>query len=105
MERACISARQLFMLAILFEHGSAMVIPLGVDAKQDVWLAILCGMVLGGGLLFIYYRLFTYYPRLPLTSYSQRIVGSFLERYWGLYMYFNFYTLRLECYAISASFY
>lgn len=97
MERACISARQLFMLAILFEHGSAMVIPLGVDAKQDVWLAILCGMVLGGGLLFIYYRLFTYYPRLPLTSYSQRIVGSFFGKVLGLIyvLYFLYIAARV----------
>ncbi|MBB5355264.1 spore germination protein KB [Anoxybacillus mongoliensis] len=97
MERARISARQLFMLAILFEHGSAMVIPLGVDAKQDVWLAILCGMVFGGGLLFVYYRLFTYYPNLPFTSYSQRIVGSFFGKVLALIyvLYFLYISARV----------
>lgn len=97
MEQARISARQLFMLAILFEHGSAMVIPLGVDAKQDVWIAILCGMVFGGGLLFIYYRLFTYYPNLPFTSYVQHIVGSFLGKIIALVyvLYFLYISARV----------
>lgn len=97
MEQARISARQLLMLAILFEHGSAMVIPLGIDAKQDVWLAILCGMVLGGGLFFIYYRLFTYYPSLPLTAYSQQIVGSFFGKIIALVyiLYFLYIAARV----------
>lgn len=97
MEQARISARQLLMLAILFEHGSAMVIPLGIDAKQDVWLAILCGMVLGGGLFFIYYRLFTYYPSLPLTAYSQQIVGPFFGKIIALVyiLYFLYIAARV----------
>ncbi|OQP03105.1 GerAB/ArcD/ProY family transporter [Geobacillus sp. 44B] len=80
MEKVKISARQLFVLIILFEHGSALVIPLGVRARQDVWLAILLGMV-GGILLFlVYYRLYRYYPDIPLTSYVQHIIGPWLGK-------------------------
>ncbi|WP_066324712.1 GerAB/ArcD/ProY family transporter [Anoxybacteroides amylolyticum] len=80
MERAQLNARQLLVLAILFEHGSAMVIPLGVDARQDGWIAIVCGMVFGWMLFFVYYLIFTYYPLVPLTSYSQQIIGPFFGK-------------------------
>ena len=93
MERVQLSARQLFMLAILFEHGSAIVIPLGVDAKQDVWLAILCGMALGSLLFLVYYRLFTYYPTVPFTSYSQQIVGPFFGK--GIALVYVLYFLYI----------
>ncbi len=44
MEKAKISASQLFILMVLFELGSALLVPLAIDAKQDAWLAILLGM-------------------------------------------------------------
>jgi spore germination protein KB len=44
-----INAFQLFVLIVLFELGSAIVVGLGMQAKQDAWLAILIGMA--GGLV------------------------------------------------------
>jgi spore germination protein KB len=80
MERAKIDARQLLVLIILFEHGSAIVIPLGIGAKQDVWLAILLGLTFGLLLFFIYYRLYRYYPNAPLTTYVQDITGPWIGK-------------------------
>ncbi|MDP4105020.1 MAG: GerAB/ArcD/ProY family transporter [Bacillota bacterium] len=76
MNKVKISAFQLFSLAFLFEMGSAILVGLAGQARQDAWIAILLGM--GGGLLLfqIYYWLFSYYPDLPLTSYIQQIVGK-----------------------------
>lgn len=76
MEQAKVNARQLFVLIVLFEHGSAIVIPLGVGARQDVWIAILLGLALGLLLFFVYRRLFEYYPGQPLTAYLPQIVGA-----------------------------
>lgn len=76
MERVKVNARQMFVLIVLFEHGSAIVIPLGVSAKQDVWLAILLSLALGLLLFFVYRCLFEYYPNEPLTAYMQHIVGA-----------------------------
>lgn len=45
MEKAKISATQLFILMVLFELGSALLVPLAMRAKQDAWLAILIGML------------------------------------------------------------
>lgn len=80
MEPVKINARQLFVLIALFEHGSAIVIPLGIGAKQDVWLAILLGLTFGLLLFFVYYRLYRYYPDAPLTTYVQHIAGTWIGK-------------------------
>ncbi|MDR7246351.1 GerAB/ArcD/ProY family transporter, partial [Priestia megaterium] len=56
MEKAKISSSQLFILMVLFELGSALLVPLAIDAKQDAWLAILLGMVFSFVLLLVYHR-------------------------------------------------
>ncbi|MED4184704.1 GerAB/ArcD/ProY family transporter, partial [Priestia megaterium] len=78
MEKAKISAVQLFIIMVLFELGSALLVPLAIDAKQDAWLAILLGMVCSFALLLVYHKLYTYYPNLLPTEYMQRILGRVL---------------------------
>ncbi|MBA9042205.1 spore germination protein KB [Bacillus aryabhattai] len=76
MEKAKISSSQLFILMILFELGSALLVPLAIGAKQDAWLAILLGMVFSFVLLLVYHRLYTYYPDLLPTEHMQKILGK-----------------------------
>ncbi|QPA32639.1 GerAB/ArcD/ProY family transporter [Thermaerobacillus caldiproteolyticus] len=97
MEQTKINARQLFVLIVLFEHGSTMVIPLGVEAKQDVWLAILIGMIIGLLLFLVYYRLYLYYPDLPLTGYIQDITGPIFGKIFALVyvLYFLYLAARV----------
>lgn len=80
MEKAKISAYQLFILIVLFELGSALLVPIAIEAKQDAWLAILIGMVGGFGLYLVYHGLYSYYPDIPPTEYLQKIMGSFLGK-------------------------
>ena len=80
MEKAKISAYQLFVLIVLFEFGSAVLIPLAIGAKQDAWLAILIAMIGGFFLLFVYFGLYQYYPDQPLTEYVRDIMGNFSGR-------------------------
>ncbi|WP_432694488.1 GerAB/ArcD/ProY family transporter (plasmid) [Priestia aryabhattai] len=76
MEKAKISASQLFILMVLFELGTSLLLPVAMEAKQDAWLAILLGM-LGSLVLFvIYYKLYSYYPDLLPTEYMQKILGK-----------------------------
>ncbi|UTE78429.1 GerAB/ArcD/ProY family transporter [Rossellomorea sp. KS-H15a] len=76
MEKAKISAIQLFVLMVLFELGSALLVPLAIDAKQDAWLSILIGMLVSFVLLLVYHKLYTYYPDLLPTEYMQKILGK-----------------------------
>ncbi|MBO7745912.1 endospore germination permease [Paenibacillus sp. MWE-103] len=73
---ARIGPLHLFAWITLFELGSAVVIPVGMEAKQDAWIVIVIGCLIGmaffGGVFGTLYRL---YPELPLTAYIRRIVG------------------------------
>lgn len=97
MEKAKISPYQLFVLILLFELGSALLVPIAMDAKQDSWIAILVAMVGGFFLFFIYHRLFQYYPEIPLTEYIQKIIGKGLGRILAfLYiLYFSYLSARV----------
>ncbi|OAH57982.1 MULTISPECIES: GerAB/ArcD/ProY family transporter [Bacillaceae] len=80
MEKAKISAYQLFTLIILFEIGTAAVFPVGAGAEQSSWLAILIAMAGGFCLFFIHYGLYRYYPDLSPTEYMQILLGSILGK-------------------------
>jgi spore germination protein KB len=76
MEKAKISASQLFILMVLFELGTTLLLPIAMDAKQDSWLAILLGTVFSFVLFLIYHKLYSYYPDILPTEYMQRILGK-----------------------------
>nr|WP_280518736.1 GerAB/ArcD/ProY family transporter [Lederbergia wuyishanensis] len=71
---------QLFILILLFELGSALLVPLAIDAKQDAWLSILIAMINGFFVFLIFYQLYKYYPDILPTTYLQKIIGKFLGR-------------------------
>ncbi|MFC5700226.1 GerAB/ArcD/ProY family transporter [Cohnella faecalis] len=78
MEKAKLGVSQLFALICLFEFGSAIVVGLGMQAKQDAWLAILIGMIGGMALFAVYNSLFRLHPEIPLTGYIPKIVGVWI---------------------------
>lgn len=51
-----ISLWQLFTLIVTFEAGSAIVVNIGGEAKQDAWLAVLIAMVIGMAITWVYDR-------------------------------------------------
>lgn len=78
MDKAKMSPFQLFCLMFMFELGSSIVVGVGLQAKQDAWLAIMLGMLNGILLFLIYFYLFLQYPDQPLTSYIPKIIGKYL---------------------------
>ena len=52
-----ISLAQLFILIFIFELGSATVVGIGTEAKQDAWIAVLIASFIGVGLISFYYFL------------------------------------------------
>jgi len=86
----------------LFEIGSAVVVGIGLDAKQDAWIAILLGLIGGVGLFSLYTYLYSQFPTLPLTNYLEKIVGKFIGRtlaiiYTFLFLYIAARILRTFC--------
>ncbi|MCQ9284158.1 spore germination protein [Priestia aryabhattai] len=94
MEKARISASQLFILMVLFELGTSLLLPVAIQANQDAWLSILLGM-LGSLILFlIYCKLYSYYPSLLPTEYMQKILGKTIGSVLAfLYMFYFIYNM------------
>ncbi len=86
------NAFQMFSLMVLFELGSAIVIAIGIDAKQGAWLAILLSLSAGMMMFYVYFYLYKQYPDQPLTGYLQHILGKYIGGLVGvLYMLYFFY--------------
>ncbi|MEK4223532.1 GerAB/ArcD/ProY family transporter [Bacillus sp. FSL W8-0116] len=97
MEKAKIDGLQLFILIFLFEMGSAIVLPLSVQTRQDAWISVLGGMLGGLVLFLIYQRLYLYYPNKLMTTYIQDILGTVLGRIIGFVyvVYFLYLAARV----------
>ncbi|MCA0758491.1 spore germination protein [Paenibacillus sp. N4] len=72
-----VSPTQLFAMIILFEFGTALVLPIGQAAGSNVWLSILLAMP-GGMILYVLYTYFNrQFPALTLSGYIRKILGPY----------------------------
>ncbi|MGM0890455.1 MAG: GerAB/ArcD/ProY family transporter [Bacillota bacterium] len=96
MEKAKVSAIQLFAIMFIYDLGTALVIPYGIAARKDAWLADLLGMCGGIILFYIHFFLFRQFPNLPLTGYVRKIFGKYMGWIFGLsyVMYFLYIAAR-----------
>ncbi|MDO0823100.1 GerAB/ArcD/ProY family transporter [Desulfosporosinus nitroreducens] len=78
MGKEQICPRQLFMLIISFELGTTIVLGLGLEAKQDAWIAILLATMVGLLLYVMYTQLFRLFPGQTLIQFIPRVFGKVL---------------------------
>lgn len=78
MMKQIISPFQLFTLIYLFELGTAVVVGVGITAKQDAWWVILLSTGLGTILYFMYTAIFRGNNNIPLTLYIPQILGPYI---------------------------
>lgn len=97
MKQVRFNGFQLFSVIYLFEQGSAVLIGLAREAKQDAWITVILGTVFGCLLYLIYLKLHEMYPSLPLTGYLREILGSYLGWIVGLVyvVYFIYIASRV----------
>ncbi len=79
VEKAKINIRQLFVMIVLFELGSSLLIPPGAMAGRDAWLAILLGCAAGLIPYYIYQGLYQYYPENSPKGYLNDLLGKKLS--------------------------
>ncbi len=71
-----LSKHQLFTLMFLFEVGSTSVFALGIDAKQDAWIVILLGLLIGLGFVWIYTELQSAFPDKNYVEIILSVLGK-----------------------------
>lgn len=88
-----ISKHQLFCLLMLFEIGSTTLFVLGIDAKQDAWIAILLGTAGGLFILWVYTELQRLFPEKNLIEITIILLGPFfglpLAILYGMYFFYK----------------
>lgn len=73
-----ISKHQLFTLMFIFEIGSTTLFALGIEAKQDAWIAILIALFIGLGFVWIYTQLQKSFPNKDFIDIITSILGKTL---------------------------
>ena len=86
MRKEVIGPSQLFAMIVLFELGTALVVPVGLESGHAVWLSIL--MALPGGLLLylVFVYLYQQFPDLIISGYTRKILGPWIG--WPLSLLF-----------------
>jgi spore germination protein KB len=88
-----ISKHQLFCLMMLFEIGSTSLFVLGIEAKQDAWIAILLGTAGGLFIIWIYTELQRLFPESNLVEITISLIGRTLGiplvLLYGLYFFYK----------------
>ncbi|MDQ0242520.1 spore germination protein KB [Bacillus fengqiuensis] len=97
MSQVKVNGFQMFSIIFLFELGSAILVGLAKDAKQDAWIAVLLATGLGCLLYLVYIKLYNMYPSLTLISYLQNILGKYVGWLIGLLyvVYFIYIASRV----------
>lgn len=85
-----ISDRQGIIILILFVLGSIVIIGTGSEAKQDMWIALLLGLLISLPVAFIYGRLLTLFPEKNLYEIFEIIFGKVMGKLFSLlYIWFS----------------
>lgn len=79
MNKEKISGLQLFYLMAGYVLGTAIILGLGQDVKQDAWIFIAAGMLCSLILMVVYTQLASYYPGDSLVEMLPKIIGKFLS--------------------------
>jgi spore germination protein KB len=77
-EKTSISPGQLLVMMLLFEFGTAMVVPVGLKAMQATWLSILIAAPGGIVLYLIYESLNRRHRDLVISGYMSKILGKYI---------------------------
>ncbi|WP_221567355.1 GerAB/ArcD/ProY family transporter [Alkalihalobacillus sp. TS-13] len=97
MEQVKISTIQLYVLMVFFQIGSAVVVGLGLQAKQGAWIAILLGMIAGNVFFWMYTRIHLYSPSNNYMDMLQIAFGKILGKAVGFIyiIYFTYLAARV----------
>ena len=75
-----ISLWQLFILIFIFEMGSAIIVGIGNEAKQDAWIAVLVATFFGVGLVLFFHQISARMEGKNLFEIMEWTVGKWIGR-------------------------
>ncbi|WP_062237850.1 GerAB/ArcD/ProY family transporter [Fictibacillus sp. FJAT-27399] len=94
MRKEKVDTFQLLALIILFELGTAMIVGVGLQARQAAWLTVIISMVGGALLYLLYHYLYNQFPTLSFIEYLPEILGKYMG--WTLGLVYVIYFIYLS---------
>jgi len=92
MQKEIITNKQGIFIMSMFIFGSSIIVGAGGQAKQDVWLAILLGLIMSFPMIFVYSKLLTLYPGKDLYDILTEIFGNVVGKIISLfYVWYSFH--------------
>lgn len=93
MQKEVISNRQGITMMTMFILGSTLILGVGSEAKQDVWLAIIIALIFTIPVVGIYARILSLFPDKNLYEILNTIFGRFLGIF--IAIFFIWYSFHL----------
>lgn len=96
MSREVLSDRHAIFMMTLFIWGSTIIIGTGQEAKKDMWLALIFGMLMGMLISIMYSRILYLYPQKNLFEINEIVFGKVGGKVLSLpYIWFGFHLTAL----------
>jgi len=97
-----ISDNQLFAIMLTFIIGNSTIYPIGIEAKQDAWIAVLLALLMGIILIKVYLQIQASFPDKNLIEIIEVLLGRFISTPLGLlYTCYFLYISLLNLFNIS----
>lgn len=90
--REQISTAGLWSLMLIFNVASAITVPIGAVAGQDVWISILLALAAGSLIVWTYSRLHESHPGKSISEIAEGLLGNWAGRVVGVfYLWYSFH--------------
>lgn len=94
--KEAISNRQAISMIILFITGSSLVLGSAKEAENDIWIAILLGLVATFLIVFMYGRILSRFPGKNLFDILISVFGKYIGRMiCSIFIFYSFYLAAL----------
>ncbi|CAH2212269.1 GerAB/ArcD/ProY family transporter [Tepidibacter aestuarii] len=78
MDKEIISDRKAISIYIIFLSGTAIIYTRGIQAKQDIWIACILGLIMALPIIFMYVRIHNIFPNRDLFEVVEICFGRFI---------------------------
>lgn len=96
MNREVISSKQGIFMIVLFILNGSLMLPTAIEAKKDLWIAILLSLALSIPIIYIYSNILSTFPGKDLFDILEYTFGKFFGKLFSLaYIWFAFHLASI----------
>lgn len=96
MNKEVFSSKQGIFLIIIFILDGAIMLPIALDAKKDLWLSILLSIIISIPFIYIYSKILSCFPGKDLFDILEFCFGKYIGKLFSLlYIWFAFHLASI----------